>query len=186
MTTVLGVDGGGRKTYAIVANALGELLGAAASGPSNWELVGIDGARDAIAGAANAALVEAGIERSALDASVFGLAGVDWKSDELRIETVLRPLRLSGSVEIANDAFVALRAGTSKPAGLVVIAGTGSVVARASTWRPEVLVGRLASPGPPTLYTRAGDWPGTLAGIATGLLAVAAIARALTARFRAA
>ena len=112
MTTVLGVDGGGRKTYAIVANALGELMGAAASGPSNWELVGIDGARDAIAGAANAALVEAGIERSALDASVFGLAGVDWPSDLDRLDAVIDPIGLSGARRIVNDSFVALRAGS--------------------------------------------------------------------------
>jgi N-acetylglucosamine kinase-like BadF-type ATPase len=45
VTTVLGVDGGGRKTYAIVADALGGLLGAAAGGPSNWEMVGVGGGR---------------------------------------------------------------------------------------------------------------------------------------------
>jgi len=129
VTTVLGVDGGGRKTYAIVANALGELMGAAASGPSNWELVGIDGARDAIAGAANAALVEAGIERSALDASVFGLAGVDWPSDLDRLDAVIDPIGLSGARRIVNDSFVALRAGITQPWGLAVIAGTGTVAA---------------------------------------------------------
>jgi N-acetylglucosamine kinase-like BadF-type ATPase len=57
VTTVLGVDGGGRKTYAIVADAFGDLRGAAASGPSNWEMVGIDGDREALAGAVEAALV---------------------------------------------------------------------------------------------------------------------------------
>jgi len=129
VTTVLGVDGGGRKTYAIVANALGELLGAAASGPSNWELVGIDGARDAIAGAADAALAEAGIKRFALDASVFGLAGVDWPSDLDRLDAVIEPLGLGGGRRILNDAFVALRAGTTQPWGVSVIAGTGTVAA---------------------------------------------------------
>ena len=129
MTIVLGVDGGGRKTYAIVADALGELRGAAASGPSNWEMVGVDAARDAIAGAADAALAEAGIERSALDASVFGLAGVDWPSDLERLDAVIDPLALGGGRRILNDAFVALRAGTTQPWGVSVIAGTGTVAA---------------------------------------------------------
>ena len=42
MTTVLGVDGGGRKTYAVVVDAFGTLLGAGAAGPSNWEMAGVD------------------------------------------------------------------------------------------------------------------------------------------------
>jgi N-acetylglucosamine kinase-like BadF-type ATPase len=76
VTIALGVDGGGRKTYAIVVDALGTLLGAAAAGPSNWELVGVDGARDTIAGAADHALAEAGVERSALDASELAVRAV--------------------------------------------------------------------------------------------------------------
>src|SRR5262247_1420737 len=86
MTTVLGVDGGGRKTYAIVADAMGTLLGAAEAGPSNWEMVGVDGACDAIAGAVDTALAEAALERGALEAAVFGLAGVDWPSDVERLD----------------------------------------------------------------------------------------------------
>jgi N-acetylglucosamine kinase-like BadF-type ATPase len=129
VTTVLGVDGGGRKTYAIVADALGDLKGAAASGPSNWEMVGIDGAREALVGAVDAALAGAGIERSALDASVFGLAGVDWPSDVERLEDVIGPLGLGGTHRILNDAFVALRAGTTQPWGICVVAGTGTVTA---------------------------------------------------------
>jgi N-acetylglucosamine kinase-like BadF-type ATPase len=129
MSTVLGVDGGGTKTHAVVADETGRVLGLAIRGPSNWEEVGLPRAADALERAVTTALAEGYVEAADLEASVFGLAGVDWKSDELRIETVLRPLRLSGSVEIVNDAQVALRAGTSKPEGVVVIAGTGSVVA---------------------------------------------------------
>jgi len=129
MTAVLGVDGGGTKTHAVVADETGRVLGLAIRGPSNWEEVGLPRAADALERAATTALAEAYVDAGDLTASVFGLAGVDWKSDELRIETILRPLRLAGSMEILNDAYVALRAGTSKPEGIVVIAGTGSVVA---------------------------------------------------------
>jgi N-acetylglucosamine kinase-like BadF-type ATPase len=129
VTTALGVDGGGRKTYAIVVDALGTLQGAAAAGPSNWELVGVDGAGDTVAGAPAPAWAVAGGARPALDASVFGLAGVDWPSDVERLEGVLGPLGLGGARRILNDAFVALRAGTPQPWGICVIAGTGTVTA---------------------------------------------------------
>ena len=112
MTTVLGVDGGGRKTYAVIVDAFGALLGAAAAGPSNWEMAGVDVARDAIAEAADGALANAGIARGAIEASVFGLAGVDWPSDVDRLLGVIRPLGFGGPCRILNDAFVALRAGT--------------------------------------------------------------------------
>ena len=129
MTTVLGVDGGGRKTYAVVVDAFGTLLGAGAAGPSNWEMAGVDVARDAITQAADGALVDAGIARGAIDASVLGLAGVDWPSDVDRLLGAIGPLGLGGPCRILNDAFVALRAGTVQPWGVVVVAGTGTVAA---------------------------------------------------------
>jgi N-acetylglucosamine kinase-like BadF-type ATPase len=129
MTPVLGVDGGGTKTHAVVADETGRVLGVAVRGPSNWEEVGLPRAADALERAVTTALGEGSMQPADLQASVFGLAGVDWESDKLRIETVLRPLRLGGPVEIMNDAYVALRAGTSTSEGIVVIAGTGSVVA---------------------------------------------------------
>ena len=129
MTTVLGVDGGGRKTYAVVVDAFGTLLGAGTAGPSNWEMAGVDVARDAITEAADGALADAGIARAAIDASVFGLAGVDWPSDVDRLLAAIGPLGLGGPCRILNDAFVALRAGTVQPWGVVVVAGTGTVAA---------------------------------------------------------
>jgi N-acetylglucosamine kinase-like BadF-type ATPase len=129
MTTVLGVDGGGTKTHAVVADETGQVLGVAIRGPSNWEEVGLPRAADALDRAVKTALAEACIQSQDLSRSVFGLAGVDWESDQLRIETILRPLQLGGPVDILNDSFIALRAGTSRSFGVVVIAGTGSVVA---------------------------------------------------------
>ncbi len=129
MTAVLGVDSGGTKTHAVVADASGQVLGVAIRGPSNWEEVGLPRAADALERAVTTALAEAHMQPRDLVACVFGLAGVDWESDQLRIETVLRPLKLGGGVDILNDAYVAMRAGTGRSFGVVVIAGTGSVVA---------------------------------------------------------
>ena len=63
MTVVLGVDGGGTKTHAVVADTTGAVLGFATTGGSNWEMVGLDGAgasvSEAAIGALRAAIVDA-------------------------------------------------------------------------------------------------------------------------------
>jgi N-acetylglucosamine kinase-like BadF-type ATPase len=129
MTYVLGVDGGGSKTHAVVADDHGEVLGMSVRGPSNWEEIGLARAADTLERAVTAAVSDAGISPQDLSASVFGIAGVDWESDQIRLGTILTPLQLGGTREIVNDAFIALRAGTRRSWGLVVVAGTGSVVA---------------------------------------------------------
>src|SRR5262252_9526691 len=129
MTVVLGVDGGGTKTHAVLADETGRVLGAGSSGPSNWEMVGLRGAGDVIGDALDRALAESGVERGAIEAATFGLAGVDWPSDVPRVESALEALNLRMPQQVVNDSFIALRAGTREPWGAVVIAGTGTVAA---------------------------------------------------------
>jgi len=129
MTVVLGVDGGGTKTHAVLADETGRVLGAGSSGPSNWEMVGLRGAGDAIGDALDRALAESGVERGAIEAATFGLAGVDWPSDVPRVESALEALNMRMPQQVVNDSFIALRAGTREPWGAVVIAGTGTVAA---------------------------------------------------------
>jgi len=126
---VLGVDGGGRKTHAAVADLDGTLLGVGQAGGSNWEIVGLDAALAAIAEASDRALDSAGLGRGRVDAAVFGLAGLDWPSDEAQMEDALDGLGFEGHRRLVNDAFVALRAGCPQPWGVVVIAGTGTIAA---------------------------------------------------------
>jgi N-acetylglucosamine kinase-like BadF-type ATPase len=129
VTVVLGVDGGGRNTHAAVADASGALLGMGFAGGSNWEIVGLADAFAHIASASDAALGEAGVARADLDASAFGLAGIDWPQDVERLEAGIGPLGFGGHRRLVNDAFVALRAGSPQAWGVVVIAGTGTITA---------------------------------------------------------
>jgi N-acetylglucosamine kinase-like BadF-type ATPase len=129
VTLVLGVDGGGSKTHAMVADELGRVLGFASSDRSNWEDTGLDGARIALEKAITGALAAAGAMAGDLAASAFGLAGLDWDDDRPMLAALLEPLGLGGAAVLDNDSFIALRAGTSQPFGVVVIAGTGTVAA---------------------------------------------------------
>ncbi|MDX6496679.1 MAG: hypothetical protein QOE17_2665 [Gaiellales bacterium] len=129
MTIVLAVDGGGSKTHLAICDESGAVLGAATAGPSNWETVGLRGAADTIGDALEKALTASGLRRDQIEAAAFGLAGVDWPSDVDRLSTALASLRLTCPTTIVNDSFIALRAGAQAPWGVVVIAGTGTVVA---------------------------------------------------------
>jgi N-acetylglucosamine kinase-like BadF-type ATPase len=126
---VIGVDGGATKTDALVMGTDGSTLGSGRASGSNWEGVGLGGAVDAITRAVDAALEQAGRTRSEAAVSVFALAGVDWPADERRFAHALALLGLGGLQIVTNDAFAALRAGTSGQAGCVSSAGTGAVAA---------------------------------------------------------
>jgi N-acetylglucosamine kinase-like BadF-type ATPase len=129
MTLVVGVDGGGTKTHAVVADENGAMLGFATHGPSNWESVGLRGAADALREAIANALEQAGASSGDLAGAAFGLAGIDWGSDLPRMRGVIDQLRLPCPYDVVNDAFVALRAGTDARYGVVLVAGTGAVAA---------------------------------------------------------
>jgi N-acetylglucosamine kinase-like BadF-type ATPase len=127
MTVVLGMDGGGRKTYAIVTDEDGGVLGAGQSGASNWEIAGADAARAALESAASEAIEAAELSPDGIAAVAFGLAGLDWASDEPRLLELSSAVAPGATRRIVNDAFIALRAGTSESWGIAVIAGTGTV-----------------------------------------------------------
>jgi len=53
----------------------------------------------------------------------------------------------------------------------ILVDGYGRITQRLPVWTPAVLTGPLATPGPTTLYTRLGDWPGLLCAVGLALLA---------------
>jgi N-acetylglucosamine kinase-like BadF-type ATPase len=125
---VLGVDVGASKTHAVLADECGCVLGVGQAGCGNWEVVGLDGAQTAFREALEAALLDAGLGRSDVVASAYGIAGLDWPSDEGRLAPVIGSLGLGTRWTMANDAFLPLRAGTVNGIGLGAIAGSGTKV----------------------------------------------------------
>ncbi|MHB1319834.1 MAG: N-acetylglucosamine kinase [Anaerolineae bacterium] len=125
----LGIDAGGTKTHALIADDRGRVRGSGVAGPGNWEGVGLEGALSAYRQALNAALNEASLSAGQLAAGGYGLAGYDWPSDDERLRPILRRLGVPGPVALVNDTAVALRAGTEDGVGVVIISGTGTTVA---------------------------------------------------------
>ena len=123
---VLGVDGGGTKTHAVVLDANNRVVGEGVTGPSNPLRIGVAAAAAAIREATDRACVAARVRRTDIAAAEIGLAGARRPELRARMEEALRSLDIV-EVEVVGDADVALFGGTDGAPGIVVIAGTGSV-----------------------------------------------------------
>jgi N-acetylglucosamine kinase-like BadF-type ATPase len=122
----LGVDGGGTKTHAVIADARGRMVGEGMAGPSNPLRVGVGQAAAAVREAFHLALTAAGARRSDIAAAHVGLAGVRREDLRERMREELSSLGV-GPVEVSTDAEIALHGATDGEPGLVLIAGTGSI-----------------------------------------------------------
>ncbi|HJU91473.1 MAG TPA: BadF/BadG/BcrA/BcrD ATPase family protein [Pyrinomonadaceae bacterium] len=124
--SVVGVDGGGTKTEAVVMDANQTVIGEGLAGPSNPLRVGIAGAAASIREAIDNACASAKIRRGDLVAAQIGLAGARRRELRERMRETLTPLDI-GEIEVVTDANIALYGATGGAPGLVVIAGTGSI-----------------------------------------------------------
>lgn len=123
----LGVDGGGTKTQAVLFDEEKKVIGEGFAGASNPLRVGVETAVANIFSAIDAACDAANKSRGDIVSAVFGLAGVRRLDLRQRIrERFAQTLKIK-RVEVITDAEIALFGTTLGKAGVVVIAGTGSV-----------------------------------------------------------
>ncbi|MFL6231408.1 MAG: BadF/BadG/BcrA/BcrD ATPase family protein [Pyrinomonadaceae bacterium] len=122
----LGVDGGGTKTQAIIADEKGRVVGEGLAGASNPLRVGVSQAAAAVREAFHRALDDAGARRSEVAAAEVGLAGVRREDLRDRMRDELASLGV-GAVEVVTDAEIALYGATNGEPGLILISGTGSI-----------------------------------------------------------
>lgn len=132
MSLVLAVDGGGTKSLAVLVDEERGVIGSGRAGGCNPQSVGAEQAEQALAQAIAAACqgLPPGAE---VRTAAFGLAGVDTpRSEEEGRLLALRALSAAGvtaaQVLVENDGLIALRGAAAGGRGLLVAAGTGSVV----------------------------------------------------------
>jgi N-acetylglucosamine kinase-like BadF-type ATPase len=123
---VVGVDGGGTKTEAVILDADLSVLGQGLAGPSNPLRVGIVSAAAAIRESIDRACEVAQLRRTDLIAAEIGLAGARKKELSARMRESLLSLGI-GEIIVVGDADIALYGATEGEPGLIVIAGTGSI-----------------------------------------------------------
>jgi N-acetylglucosamine kinase-like BadF-type ATPase len=141
---VLGIDAGGTKTVALLADGDGRILGEGRAGAANLQTEGeleVEKILDTV-------IERATDGRHLMPAAVcLGMAGVDRQDDAVIIRDVMRRLGFRSNALIVNDALIALVAGAGASPGVVVISGTGSiaygvshhgVAARTGGWGPTL------------------------------------------------
>jgi N-acetylglucosamine kinase-like BadF-type ATPase len=123
---VVGVDGGGTKTEAVILDSELRVIGEGRAGASNPLRVGVTGAAAAVREAIDKACAMARLRRSDLIAAEIGLAGARRRELRERVREALVALGIR-DLEVVTDADIALYGATDGEPGLVVIAGTGSI-----------------------------------------------------------
>jgi N-acetylglucosamine kinase-like BadF-type ATPase len=127
----LGVDAGNIKTVAMACHASGEVIGVGRSGCGDiYGVADESEAVQAVLAAVEAALREAGADRSDVASAAFRLAGVDWAEDGAFWDDALThrwPCLAKRS--IANDGYAAIRCGEPSGLGVAVMAGTAAAIA---------------------------------------------------------
>ncbi|MGD1994814.1 MAG: BadF/BadG/BcrA/BcrD ATPase family protein [Anaerolineae bacterium] len=125
MPFFLGVDTGGSKSHALLADEQGHVVGFGEGGPGNWESVGWAGTRSVLADIIDQVIAQSRVEPGDIAAAGFGLAGYDWPEDRQPHVDIVRGLLVPNlPFELVNDAFIGLWAGADAGWGVVVSAGT--------------------------------------------------------------
>jgi N-acetylglucosamine kinase-like BadF-type ATPase len=125
---VLAFDGGSTKTDVVLVSRQGGVLGRARVGPSNHQLVGLDGTVAALTEAVTAVLhaAQRPTTRPPLcPTGVYCLAGIDLPVDEEKLGPAIDAFGWTDRVILRNDTFAVSRAGTTSHWGIGVVCGTG-------------------------------------------------------------
>ena len=128
MQLLLGIDGGGSRTRAAIADGAGAVLGTGYAESSNYQSVGFAAATQALLHAITAARSDAGIDpQTGFDAACFGLAGAGRADDQMRFVAWAAEHGIAANVRCVSDAEIILAAGTPEQWGVALISGTGSL-----------------------------------------------------------
>ncbi|HTO88785.1 MAG TPA: BadF/BadG/BcrA/BcrD ATPase family protein [Thermoanaerobaculia bacterium] len=144
MKHVLGIDAGGTKTRALLANEAGQILAAASAGGANLRTHGEPEVEKVLHAVAEEACAAAGARP---DAVAVGVAGAGRAEDEDLLRAILQRIGYRDHVIVTIDAHIAFVAGSERGVGLALVCGTGSIawgrnasgeVARAGGWGWQV------------------------------------------------
>ncbi|MBU1422669.1 MAG: hypothetical protein KKG06_05720 [Bacteroidetes bacterium] len=129
---VLGVDGGGTKTTALLVSLDGTVVAEEHTGPTNLQIVGTDQAATIIINLIQDCCKKAGSSTSYIQSIVLGLAGAGRSIDKSTLLEELASIASQYNLHLPNiiietDARIALEAAFASSFGIVLIAGTGSI-----------------------------------------------------------
>jgi N-acetylglucosamine kinase-like BadF-type ATPase len=139
---VLGVDGGGTSTVAVVVNEKKELKGVGLAGPCRYHEIGIKAAQNNLTKAIDSAYPCQRITgQLPFEQAVFGIGGLDSEVDRNVIKKFVKSKKIACDSLIVNDVVIAFYATTLGFPGIVVVSGTGSIMYGSDTKNVSGLIG---------------------------------------------
>jgi N-acetylglucosamine kinase-like BadF-type ATPase len=173
---VLAVDGGNSKAELVLVGADGALLAAVRGTTISHQVVGLELGMENLVHLGDGAARQAGLAfrggatgpRTIAELGIYCLAGADYPEDVRLLTRAIEARGLTDGTIVRNDTFAALRAGTHRPWGVVLVCGQGI---NAAAVGPDGRTARFDGVG-----EYSGDWGGG-GGIARAGLAAAVRAR---------
>ncbi len=139
---VLGVDGGGTKTHCALFDGSGKKIDLLEFGTTNHERLSggfqelekvLDTMLQTLLGKHHIAIEE-------IEASVFGLAGIDTSKQRIQAETLIQKLGLKNFI-VCNDAFLGIKVGSVHGHGICSVNGTGCTVCGVDAKAKQLQIG---------------------------------------------
>lgn len=126
MKYFLGIDVGSSKTHALIADESGTCIGFGKASGGNHQSVGYDGLQEVIKKSFEQAREMSGVSIDQIAGAGFGVAGYDFPSDRESHLNAIGSLGLTCSLDVVNDGFNGLFAGTTHGVGVNVTAGSSN------------------------------------------------------------
>lgn len=121
-----GIDAGGTSTKCILVDDTGQELARVKTGPANYQVVGLEKAVGEIRRAVKLACQQAGLTE--VDVLGIGMAGAGRREDIDRIREKLIPIEQVKRTYLTDDGEIGVLGAHGGKCGIVLIAGTGSIV----------------------------------------------------------
>lgn len=126
-TYIIGIDGGGTKTIAVLTDTRGNVVARQAASASNFQVLSHEQFRNVIVTLIDALLEKSGIQRNQVAAAFLGIAGVGRDEDKSMAKSIIEESQTVGNITVDNDAVGALAGAFAGKPGIILIAGTGSI-----------------------------------------------------------
>ncbi len=169
----IGIDGGGSKTLAYLADMKGSIIRSKTFGPSNYQIIGEKALRSVLFEILEYFNKGVNLTENNLKFISAGIAGLDRKKDRDKIQSIFNSLNLNTSIILNNDSYTSLAGALENEDGVILSSGTGSIA-----------LGKKGSS-----YKRVGGWTHVLgdegSGYSIGLNALKSVMKVYDGRLNA-
>ncbi|MFP3917459.1 BadF/BadG/BcrA/BcrD ATPase family protein [Lysinibacillus telephonicus] len=124
----IGIDGGGSKTSCVIGDEQGQILSFALGTSSNIHSISPQNVFHTLTQLINKVIEESKSTIHQIESIQLCLAGADRENDQKVITELFKDTLYEEKIKIRNDAEAALASGTWGQSGILLIAGTGSIV----------------------------------------------------------